>query len=161
MIVAMATNRVIGINNSLPWRLSGDLKNFKKLTMGHHMIMGRKTFESIGKALPGRTTIIVTRNANYKAENCFIATSVEKALEIAKERNEEEVFICGGAEIYKLAQDQVEKVYLTEVEYSGDGDAFFAEFNYDNWQLQSEEKHSANAKNQFPWSFKILTKNLS
>ena len=114
IIVAMAKNRTIGINNTLPWRCPEDLKHFKALTMGHHMIMGRKTFDSIGKPLPGRTTVVVTRNQNLKIEGCIIAHSLNEA--IAACAGDDEIFVVGGAELYAQALPLADKLYLTEIQ---------------------------------------------
>ncbi len=131
IIVAMAQNRTIGINNTLPWRCPEDLKHFKALTMGHHMIMGRKTFDSIGKPLPGRTTVIVTRNEDLKIEGCVIAHSLEQALGVCTDDNE--IFIVGGAELYTQAMPLVDTLYITEIRQDVAGDAYFPEFDKSEW----------------------------
>ena len=140
LIVAMAQNRTIGINNTLPWRISQDLKRFKALTMGHHIIMGRKTFDSIGKPLPGRTTVIVTRNQNLKIAGCIIAHSLEEA--IAACAGDDEIFVVGGAEIYELALPLADRIYVTEIQQDVPGDAHFPEFDLNNWQETTREKCS-------------------
>lgn len=137
LIVAMSRNHTIGINNTLPWRCPEDLKHFKALTMGHHMIMGRKTFDSIGKPLPGRTTVIVTRNLALKVEGCLIAHSLQQA--IAACRNDSEVFVVGGAELYAQALPLVDKLYITEIQQDVEGDAHFPELNKNDWILASKE----------------------
>ncbi|MGA7749149.1 MAG: dihydrofolate reductase, partial [Gallionella sp.] len=109
LIVAMAKNRVIGINNTLPWHLPADLKHFKALTMGHHIVMGRKTYESIGKPLPGRTSVVVTRNAHYAPPGVVVVNSLEAA--IAACGNDEEIFVIGGAELYSQAIDLADRIY--------------------------------------------------
>jgi dihydrofolate reductase len=123
----MAKNRVIGINNTVPWRLPADLQHFKALTMGHHIIMGRKTYESIGKPLPGRTTVIVTRNADYRVEGCITSTSIDAA--IAACSDDQEVFFVGGAELYTQVLPRADRLYLTEIQAEYDGDARFPEFH--------------------------------
>ncbi len=127
VIAAMARNRVIGINNTLPWRLPEDLKHFKALTLGHHIIMGRKTYESIGKPLPGRTTVIVTRNPAYQEEGCITVTSIEAA--IAACGDDAEVFFVGGAELYAQVLPRADRLYLTEIQAEYAGDAWFPEFS--------------------------------
>ncbi len=140
LIVAMARNRTIGINNTLPWRCPEDLKHFKALTMGHHMIMGRKTFDSIGKPLPGRTTVIVTRNAELKVEGCVVAHSLQQAISACA--NDSEIFIVGGAELYTQALPLVDKLYITEIQQDVEGDAHFPEFDQSRWQLVSKDVRS-------------------
>src|SRR5690349_14530681 len=115
IIAAMDEARGIGINNSLPWRLSSDLKRFKSLTMGHHIVVGRHTFESIGKPLPGRHTIILTNRRSFSAAGCLVADSLEAALDIAKQRGETEVFVCGGARVFQEALPTADRFYLTIV----------------------------------------------
>lgn len=125
IIVAMGTNRVIGQNGQIPWHLPSDLQRFKRLTLGHPMIMGRRTFASIGRPLPGRRTIILSRNPNYKAVGCDVAPDIETALRFAN--SAEEVFICGGAEIYQQFLPLTERIYLTALDVNPDGDAVFPE----------------------------------
>lgn len=156
MIVAMDEERGIGIGNSLPWRLSADLKKFKEVTMGHHIVFGRKTYESIGKPLPGRTTIIITRNADYHAEGCDTVQNVEEALALAQSRGESECCICGGAEIYALAFPFAQRLYLTQVHASVHADTFFPAFNEKEWQEESSEHFHADEKNQYDFSFRVL-----
>ena len=131
LIVAMAKNRTIGINNTLPWRCPEDLKHFKALTMGHHMIMGRKTFDSIGKALPGRTTVIVTRNKNLSFDDCVIAYSLQEAINACVGDNE--IFIVGGAELYAQSLALADTLYITEIQQDVHGDAHFPEFDQSKW----------------------------
>jgi dihydrofolate reductase len=140
ILVAMAKNRTIGINNTLPWRCPEDLKHFKALTMGHHMIMGRKTFDSIGKPLPGRTTVVVTRNANLKIEGCVIAHSLQEA--IAACAGDEEIFIVGGAELYAQSIPLADTLYLTEIQQEISGDAHFPAINHSEWQETAREKRT-------------------
>ncbi|MCI0664606.1 MAG: dihydrofolate reductase [Acidobacteria bacterium] len=169
LIVAMDKNRGIGIDNRLPWRLSADLKRFRELTMGHHIIVGRKTFESIGKPLPGRQTIIVTRNETYQAANastqlsqsCFIVHSVEEAIALARSRGESEVFVCGGAEIYAQVLGFADRLYLTLVETEVDADTFFPEWDESEWVEKESFQHSADEKNQFPFTFKVLERKIA
>lgn len=138
-IVAIANNRVIGINNTLPWHLPEDLKRFKALTMGHHIIMGRKTYESLGRLLPGRTTVIVTRNPDYKVEGALIAKSLQSALALCK--GDDEAFLIGGAELYQDGLKHSEKLYITEIDLDVAGDAHFPDFDSQHWQEIAREAH--------------------
>jgi dihydrofolate reductase len=140
ILVAMARNRTIGVNNTLPWRCPEDLKHFKTLTMGHHMIMGRKTFDSIGKPLPGRTTVIVTRNTDLRIEGCLIAHSLKEAIAVCV--GDEEIFIVGGAELYRQAISLVDTLYITEIQQDIEGDAHFPEFDKSAWLETSREVRS-------------------
>jgi len=132
IIVAMAQNRTIGVNNTLPWLCPEDLKHFKTLTMGHHMIMGRKTFDSIGKPLPGRTTVVVTRNSDLVIDGCIIAHSLQEAIHNCI--GDEEIFIVGGAELYRQALPLVDTLYITEIQQDVEGDAHFPEFDRSAWR---------------------------
>jgi dihydrofolate reductase len=132
LIVAMAKNRTIGINNTLPWRCPEDLKHFKALTMGHHMIMGRKTLDSIGKALPGRTTVVVTHNKNLLIDGCIMAHNLQQALEACA--GDDQVFIVGGAALYSQSLDLVDMLHVTEIQQNVEGDAHFPEFDHSKWQ---------------------------
>ncbi len=138
LIVAHAKNNVIGINNTLPWHLSEDLKRFRALTMGHHVIMGRKTYESLGRLLPGRTTIIVTRNKAYQIEDALIAHSLQAAVLLAA--GDAEPFVIGGAELYVEGLKHATKLYITEVQADFTGDAFFPNISSE-WQQISRESH--------------------
>jgi len=131
LIVAMAKNRTIGINNDLPWSCPEDLNHFKKLTMGHHMIMGRKTFDSIGKALPGRTSVVVTRDPNLTIDGCIIAHSLQEAINACAGDNA--IFIVGGAELYAQSLALVDTMYITEIQQIVKGDVSFPEFNHSQW----------------------------
>lgn len=154
IIVAMDRNRVIGKNDSLPWHISEDLKHFKKITMGKPIVMGRKTHESIGRPLPGRENIILTRDADYTAEGCTVLHSLEEIFEHCKDI--EEVMITGGSEIYKSTLEQVSRLYLTEVHAEVEGDTFFPEFDRSQWEEVSREDHKADEKNEFDYSFLVL-----
>lgn len=143
LIVAHADDRVIGLNNQLPWHLPEDLKRFKQLTMGHHIIMGRKTYASLGRLLPGRTTVIVTRDVHFSVEGARIAHSLPQALALCA--GDEEPFLIGGAEMYAQGLPYVTRLYLTRVHTKVDGDAFFPELDMAQWQLiEAHEKTSAN-----------------
>jgi dihydrofolate reductase len=153
IVVAIAENRVIGKDNQLIWHLPEDLKHFKLLTMGHPMVMGRKTFEAIGKPLPGRTTIIITRQADYQApEGCIVTTSLEEALQEAMALDEQ-VMVVGGAEIYQQALPLAEVVHLTLVHESFDGDVSFPELNAEEWDITAQQEHEADEKHAYPFSF--------
>ena len=153
IIAAIANNNALGKDNDLIWHLPADLKRFKKVTTGHYILMGRNTFESIGKPLPNRTSIIITRNDNYFKDGCLVANSLEQALELSKE--EDEVFIIGGAQIYKYAMENnlVDKLDITIVHQSFDADVFFPEINPKIWKEVSREDFKANEKNKYDYSF--------
>lgn len=155
----MDEKRGIGKNNQLPWRLSDDLKRFKALTMGHHIIMGRKTYESIARLLPGRTMVIVTRNPEYDVVGALVTNSLPMALEIAEKSNESEVFIVGGAEIFAETLPLADRIYLTLVHSNVDADVFFPEFDHDDWIGKETSFVDANDKNEYPMSFIDLVKN--
>ena len=161
IIAAMGRNRAIGYKNTLPWRLPTDLQRFKQLTLGHHMIMGRKTFESIGRPLPGRTSIIITRQKDFQAEGCLIAHSLDAAIELAKSRGEQEAFIIGGAEIYAQALSIADRMYLTLVEAEPEADTFFPEFDKTNWRLVNEKYLEADENNLSALVFSDVKKIIS
>lgn len=143
IIVAMARNRAIGIDNALPWHLPEDLKHFKALTMGHYMIMGRKTYESIGRPLPGRTTVIVSRDPGYRVAGCLTATSLEDAFKACGDQPE--VFVVGGATVYAQALPYAQRLYLTEIQQDVEGDAWFPEFNRADWIETTRHCHVTDA----------------
>jgi dihydrofolate reductase len=159
IMVAMDETRGIGVRGRLPWRLSSDLKRFKSLTMGHHIVMGRRTAESIGKALPGRQAIVVTRNPAYTAEGRLISGSVDEAIALANQRGESEVFICGGADVYSMALPIADRIYLTSVHAVVEADTFFPEWSRDQWRLLESSEHPPDDENQFPSTFEILIRN--
>lgn len=138
MVVAMGENSVIGRDGGLPWHIPGDLKLFKQTTMGKPIIMGRKTWESLGQPLPGRPHVVITRDRNYKATEAYVVHNLNQALSVAKDLavalKEEEIMIIGGADIYRLAMAKAERLYLTEVALSPRGDAFFPDFDVDQWR---------------------------
>jgi dihydrofolate reductase len=142
IIVATAENGVIGVDNRLPWRLPADLARFKRLTMGHHLIMGRKTYESIGRPLPGRITVMLTRSAGSDVPNVVVARSLEDAFAQASARGDDEPFVCGGAEIYAQALPVCDRCYLTVVERQYTGDAIFPGLDADHWRIVDAEPHS-------------------
>lgn len=155
MIAAMDINRTIGINNQLPWRLPADLAYFKKITMGHTVLMGRKTHESIGKPLPGRKNVVLTANRSYSSEGCIIIHSVEDALKLAAE---EEVFVVGGAELYRLFLPYADRLYITVLEHEFAGDAFFPEIDPSVWNVVSVQPGITDDKNPYKYSFRIYEK---
>ncbi len=141
LISAVARNRVIGINNTLPWRLPEDLQHFKRLTLGHHIVMGRKTFESLGRPLPGRTSVVISRDPGYALpEGCLLAGSIETALHLCGE--DSEVFCIGGAQLYAQALPLADRLYLTEIEADFDGDAWFPAFDRAAWRETAREAHT-------------------
>jgi len=154
IIAIVASNGVIGRDNTLPWHMSTDLKHFKQLTMGHHMIMGRKTWDSIGRRpLPGRPHIIVTRH-ELAIEGAQVAHSVDEALAVAVAAGDSEPFICGGAEIYRQSLHLATRMYITQIHAEIEGDALFPEFDdVSEWQLVDREDFEADAKNDYPFSF--------
>ncbi len=151
ILVAMARNRTIGIDNTLPWRCPEDLKRLKALTMGHHIVMGRKTFDSIGKPLPGRTTVIVTRNRQLVVENCVVAHSLPEA--IAACGGDEEIFILGGAELYAQAVPVADTMYITEILAEVAGDAHFPDFDRSQWLETSREHRSQDTPQPLAFDF--------
>ena len=152
LIAAVARNGVIGRDNALPWRLSADLKRFKRLTMGRSVIMGRKTYESIGKPLPGRKFIVVSRNWAAAPEGVTLARSIEEALEAA---GGDEVFILGGSEVFRLTLPLADRLHLTLVDADVVGDTFFPEIDPSVWTLVSREDHEADDTNEHPMSFLV------
>jgi dihydrofolate reductase len=153
IVVAIAANNAIGKNNKLLWHLPKDLKHFKELTTGHTVIMGRKTYDSVGKPLPNRRNIVVTRQ-NIQIDGCEVVNSLEAALELAK--GEAELDIIGGAEIYKQVMPLTNYVYLTIVHQDFDADTFFPEIDYSKWQELNREDHEPDEKHAFPFSFITL-----
>ena len=155
LVVAMAENRVIGKDNQLIWRLPADLKFFKNLTTGHPIIMGRKTFESIGKPLPNRTNIVITRQQDFEAEGCLVAHSLSEALMMAQQMDSD-IFVIGGAEIYKQAMFLADTIYLTEVHHEFEGDTFFPEIDTLLWIETDRKEHQADEKNPYDYAFVTL-----
>ena len=156
MIAAVAENRVIGKDNDLAWDLPDDMKFFMQKTSGHHVIMGRKNFESIPKKfrpLPKRTNIVITRQPDYAPEGCVIVHSLTKALDTAMKNGEEEAFIIGGGEIYTLGLEVAETMYITEVNATFDGDAFYPEYDHSQWQEVERKHHPKDEKHAFAFDF--------
>jgi dihydrofolate reductase len=158
LIVAMDRNRLIGNKNQLPWHLPADLAHFKQVTMGKPIIMGRKTYESIGRPLPGRTNIVLTRDEGYQADGIVLTGSLENALDLAASEGAEEVMIIGGSNIYAQALDHSGRLYLTLVDAEYEGDAWFPEIDMEKWQQVSTEAHSADEKNPVDYRFMIFEK---
>jgi len=164
IIAAMGSNRVIGLDNQLPWgRLPGDLRRFKKLTMGHTMVMGRKTYDSIrGGPLPGRRTIVITRQEGWRpqghADTVQVAHSLDEALHLAAKSGAEdgEVFIAGGGEIFQDALPVTDRIYLTRIEAAFPGDAFFPELDAKDWRIVEQEHHDASDEDPYPFTFETL-----
>lgn len=154
IIVAMDKNRVIGKDNKLPWRLPRELQYVKQVTMGHALIIGRKNFESIGRALPGRRNIILTRDQSYHMEGCETSHSVEEVFQLCKE--EEEIFIFGGAEIYKLFLPYTDKIYMTKIDHEFEGDTYFPEINLEEeWIEISSQPGITDEKNPYKYHYYI------
>jgi dihydrofolate reductase len=154
LIVAMTPDRVIGSGGDLPWRLSADLQRFKRITMGHTMIMGRKTFESIGRPLPGRTSIVVTRQRDYAPPGVLVAGGLSEAIEQA--RGDSEVFVIGGSQMYDLALPYADRLYVTRVESDIEGDTFFPEYDQGDWRLvDSSPQFEPDDRNEFPHRFEV------
>lgn len=155
IVVACSSNNSIGKNNQLLWHLPNDLKFFKNTTWGGVVIMGRKTFESVNKPLPGRLNIVITRQKNWQAENVTTAGSLDEAIEKAKALYYKEIFIIGGGEIYREALPKTDKIYLTRVHAEMDGDTFFPEINKNDWQLISCNDFKADEKHAYDYSFEV------
>jgi dihydrofolate reductase len=154
IIAALSDNNVIGRNNQVPWRQSTDMKRYKALTMGHHLITGRKTFESVGRPLPGRITVVITRQEGYAPAGVIVVHSLDEALRIAEAAGDEEAFINGGAEIYSQALHRANRMHLTRVHADVEGDTYFPEFDdVSEWQLVDSEHFEADEKNEYPYSF--------
>jgi dihydrofolate reductase len=162
IIVAASTNNVIGVQGELPWKISDDLKRFKALTMGKPIVMGRLTWESIGRALPGRQNIVITRQSGFSAEGCDVVDSPAAALAVAGDVAE--IMIIGGSQIYGLFLSKAERLHVTRVHTEIDGDAFFPTIDENEWALMSSESHVASASNEFAFDFltykrRLTTKN--
>ena len=163
IIVAVSQNHVIGKDNDLIWKLPKDMKFFKSTTNGHHILMGRKNFESIPhkfRPLPNRTNIVITRNSNYIAKNCLIVNSIEAGIDIAKRNKENELFIIGGGEIYKLALEKnlVHKIYYTKIYHNFKGDTFFPKLDRKEWQVTDIKKNKVDNIHAYDFDFITLNK---
>ncbi len=156
LIVAMATNRTIGINKQMPWHLSADLKKFKKITLGHPIIMGRKTFESIGRPLPGRQNIIISRDPLYQQQGCLVFNDLESALQDCADIDE--VFVIGGATLYEATLAQADRLYITEIQQAFDGDTWFPEIKQEQWREVAREDIANDSSVEFNYSFIVYEK---
>lgn len=155
-IVAKSENNIIGIDNKLPWHLKDDLQNFKRLTMGHHILMGRKTFESIGKPLPGRMSLVISSDPRPAKENVLWFNSIFRAIKHAERSGESELFIIGGEKIFKYALSLVDRIYLTEVKGEIKGDVYFPQLSLKNWKKVSEQSFKKNEHNDHDYLIQIL-----
>lgn len=161
LIAAISKNRVIGKNNDLPWHLPDDMKYFMQTTKGHHVIMGRKNYDSIPekfRPLPNRTNIVVTRQEKYVAPNCIVVHSLEKGIEIARQHGEAELFIIGGSEIYNRSVAIADRLYLTEIHAHIDGDTYFPEFDKSQWKEESRKHHLSDERHKFPFDFVVYAR---
>ncbi len=158
IVVAMDRHRLIGRDNRLPWHLSADLKHFRQITMGKPIVMGRKTHESIGKPLAGRTNIVVTGNPAYPAPGCVVVQSLPAAINAAQDADE--VMIIGGARLYQQALPLAHRIYLTQVQAAFVGDTWFPLIDWDAWQEKQRVKHEADDKNPYPYEFVLLDRKM-
>jgi len=158
IIAAISENGVIGKNNDLPWRLPDDMKYFMQTTIGHHVIMGRKNYDSLPekfRPLPNRTNIIITRQKNFSAQGCHVVNSIEQAVDLAKKAGEKELFIIGGAEIYHAFLPAADLLYLTEIKAQIDGDTFFPPVDKSEWQENSRKHHPEDSRHKYAFDFVI------
>jgi len=158
LIVAMDENRLLGNDNQLPWHLPADLAFFKRTTMGKPIVMGRKTFESIGKALPGRRNIVITRDPGFSAEGCEVVNSIEAALSCCAD--DEEVMLIGGASLYQQTIGQATRMYITRIHHRFEGDTWFPEFDNKDWKIENQKKCDADQSNPFSYSYVTLVRNI-
>lgn len=156
-IVAMDENQLIGKNNELPWHLPADLAYFKRVTMGHPIIMGRKTHESIGRALPGRENIILTRNKNYTSDSCTVLHTLDDIISLGQIK-EEELFVIGGAEIFKELLPITDRLYMTHIYHEFEGDTFFPKINWEEWKIINREDGITNEKNPYRYEYVVYEK---
>jgi dihydrofolate reductase len=157
-IVAASENNIIGIKNGLPWKLPNDFKYFKNKTWSMPVIMGRNTFESLKKDLPGRINIVVTKKTDWHPENVYIAHNMNEAIEKAKEGGAREIFIIGGGEVFNQTMNDVDRIYLTRVHTIVDGDTSYPQLDKSKWKLVKEESHPADEKNNYPYTFEVWEK---
>jgi dihydrofolate reductase len=156
LIAAVARNGVIGRDGTLPWRLPRDLRWFREKTSGHHLVVGRRTWETLSGALPHRTMVVVTRDRGYQADGAVVAHSLDEALDVAREAGDDEVFIGGGAEIYRQALPHADRFYLTEVGEDFDGDTRFPDWDPGRWRVDFEEEGLVDEVNRHPHRFRVL-----
>ncbi len=155
-IVAISQNRVIGKDNHLPWHMPDDLAYFFRMTRERYIIIGRKNYEANGKALPNRINIVVTRKKDYIAPGCIVLYNINDAINYARERGEEEVFISGGSEIYKATLEITDRIYLTLIDTEVEGDVFYPELDMRKWQVVSAEKHKADLRNKYDYTYFVF-----
>ena len=155
IVAAVADNGVIGRDNDLPWRLPADLKRFKRTTMGHHLLMGRRTFESIGRPLPGRTTVVISRGRPEVPDGVLVAGSLDEAIEAARAAGDDEAFVAGGEEICRAALARADRLPLTRVRADVEGDRFFPGLDLGGWTLVSSEERPADERNAYPLEFQL------
>jgi dihydrofolate reductase len=156
MIVAMDQNNGIGYKGRLMWRLSSDMKRFKNLTWGHHVIMGRKTYEAIGRALPGRVNLVISRNQTYHAPGCVMAPTLTRSLEYSQAAGETEAFVIGGAEIFAQALPFTQRIYLTQVQASLPADVYFPSIDPGEWETLSQQEFERGERDQFPYTYSVM-----
>ena len=155
LIVAAATNNAIGKDGKLPWHLPNDMKHFKNVTWGMPIVMGRKTFESLGKVLPGRKNIVITRQPGWKVEGAIAVKNIDDALFVARETDAKEVMVIGGGEIYRSLFEKARRIYMTRVEAEPEADTFFPSLKPEEWYLMSQQNHEADEKNAYNYSFQV------
>lgn len=155
-IAAASTNNVIGKNNQLPWHMPNDMAYFKKKTLGHHIVTGRRNYEAEGKALPGRINIVLTRNEKFQLADGIVVHTLDEAVEIAKKAGEKELFIVGGEEIYRLAMNITDRIYLTRIHAEIEGDTFFPKLNSDLWKQVSIIRNYKDDKNPYDYDYLIF-----
>lgn len=156
LIVAMDRKRGIGVGGKIPWHISSDLRNFKALTMGHALIMGRKTYESIGRPLPGREMIVISRNPAFRASGCMVMRSLDKALEFTRKQGDTEVFIIGGGEIFRQALPRADHIYLTLVDAETAADTYFPEINTDEWNVVESRQVPKSPGDDYGYLYQVL-----
>ena len=156
IMVARSDNRVIGRDNDLVWHMPADLKYFKETTVGHYVVMGRKTYESVNKPLPGRLNIIVTRQPDYYREGCMVVHDVEEAFRLGEQNGQQELFVLGGAQIYALTLPRVDRIYLTEIKAEFEGDTYFPKIDETQWKEVKRDEYPADEKNPHPYAFVVL-----
>jgi len=157
-IVAASENNIIGVKNGLPWRLSNDFKYFKNKTWGMPVIMGRNTYESLKKDLPGRINIVLTKKKDWNPKNVFVTHEIEEAIKKAAESDAKEIFIIGGGDVFKQTMEKVNRIYMTRVHTKLQGDTTYPEFDKSKWKLVKEQSFPADEKNNYPYTFEVWEK---
>ncbi len=157
-IAAISSNRVIGKDNQIPWYLPADLKFFMQTTLNHHVLMGRKNYQSIGKPLPRRTNVVITRDPFFVSSGCVVVHSIKEAIQVAYENGEQEAFIIGGGQIYEQAMPFVNKIYLSEIDLNIDGDVYFPELDPTVWSLESEDLREPDERNQHAFTIRVYNR---